>query len=721
MVSADGPSQTQTSSHAPQSAFGVALHQLGEAAELLGLESGLADHLSACSRELTVNFPVRMDDGDVQMFTGYRVQHNLARGPAKGGIRYHPRVTLDEVKALAMWMTWKCAVTNIPYGGAKGGVTLDPRRLSPGELERLTRRYASEISVLIGPERDIPAPDVNTNPQIMAWIMDTYSMHLGYSVPGVVTGKPIELGGSLGRLDATGRGCMIIAGREMARRGKGLDGAMVAVQGFGNVGYFATKLLAEQGATVVAASDSSGGCHAGKGLDADELRRWKDGGRPLVEFPGADHISNEELLATPCDILVLAALEGEVTVENASSVRAKVIVEGANGPITPGADSVLEDMGVLVVPDILANAGGVVASYFEWVQGLQHYFWEREEVEQRLEKVMSIAFDQVVQVAQDRDVPLRKAALVLGISRVAQAIRLRGIYPSRPGWQHGRGESGDTHLLAKNTSWSQLWRELSERVRQPGPGEDTVKGNWPEERAQRFDSAVRRKRSQGPDPLLDHVVGGLTRDDTALDIGAGTGRFAVPMATVASRVTAVEPSSAMIERLQENASEAGVENIDVVEASWEAAQVEAHDVALCAHAMYGSPDFPGFVEKMQRSARQTCFLVMRLPSADGVIAELTTLVHGQPHDSPNFVVGYNALYEMGIYANVLLETSVRAWADGTLDEALERAKRHLRLGTTTEYDTAIRETLSRKLVSRDGAYQWPDGMRSALVWWRPTR
>ena len=275
-------------------------------------------------------------------------------------------------------------------------------------------------------------------------------------------------------------------------------------------------------------------------------------------------------------------------------------------------------------------------------------------------------------------------------------------------------------MLLKNARWSQLWQELSERVRQPGPGEDTEKGSWPEDRAQRFDSAVRRKLREGPDPLLDHVVGSLAPDHTALDIGSGTGRFAVPMAGVASRVTAVEPSAAMIGRLQANAAEAGVENIHVVEASWEEAQVEAHDVALCVHAMYGSPDFPGFVEKMQRNARETCFLVMRLPSADGVIAELSNLIHGQPHDSPNFVVGYNALYEMGVYANVLVENAVRTWTDNSLDEAVERAKRHLRLGTTAGYDGAIRETLTRKLVSRDGAYLWPDGMRSALVWWHPS-
>jgi len=416
-----------------ESAYDMALQQFNEAAEVLDLEQGIAEYLRRPQRELTVNFPVRMDSGDIRMFTGYRVQHNLSRGPAKGGIRYHTMVSLDEVKALAMWMTWKCAVTDIPYGGAKGGVTFDPKQMSSNELERLTRRYASEISVLIGPEKDIPAPDVNTNPQVMAWIMDTYSMHHGYSVPGVVTGKPLEIGGSLGRLDATGRGCMIVAAREMTRRGKSLQGATVAVQGLGNVGYHAIRLLEAQGCRIVAVTDSSGGCYSDPGvapeLDIEKLRAWKASGMPLVECPGVDYITNEELLAMPCDILVLAAMEGQITPKNALGVRAGTIIEGANGPITPRADAILEDMGVQVVPDILANAGGVVASYFEWVQGLQHDFWEQEEVEQRLEKVMSKAFEQVVAMSQEKKITMRKAALLLGISRVVKAIELRGIYP----------------------------------------------------------------------------------------------------------------------------------------------------------------------------------------------------------------------------------------------------------------------------------------------------
>jgi len=412
-----------------ESAHSTALRQFNEAAELLHLEPGMAEHLRVSKRELTVNFPVRFDNGEVRTFTGYRVHHNLARGPAKGGIRYHPMVSLDEVRALAMWMTWKTAVTNIPYGGAKGGVTFDPKPLSTDELERLTRRYATEISILIGPERDIPAPDVNTNPQVMAWIMDTYSMHMGYSVPSVVTGKPVEIGGSLGRLDATGRGCMIVAGRAMENRGRRLDGSIVAVQGMGNVGYYAAQLLEEQGCKVIAATDSSGGCYSDNGLDLGMLRQWKDSGLPLSKAPDLDTITNEDLLAMPCDILVLAAMEGQVTARNASNIKAKIIIEGANGPITPDADSILEDMGVLVVPDILANAGGVVTSYFEWIQGLQHDFWERQDVEQRLEKVMSTAFDQVLELTTDKKITMRKAALLLGISRVVKAIQLRGFYP----------------------------------------------------------------------------------------------------------------------------------------------------------------------------------------------------------------------------------------------------------------------------------------------------
>jgi len=416
-----------------ESAYDMALQQFDEAADVLGLNKGIAEYLRRPQRELTVNFPVRMDSGDIRMFTGYRVQHNLSRGPAKGGIRYHPWVSLDEVKALAMWMTWKCAVTDIPYGGAKGGVTFDPKQMSLNELERLTRRYASEISVLIGPEKDIPAPDVNTNPQVMAWIMDTYSMHEGYSVPGVVTGKPLEIGGSLGRLDATGRGCMIVAGIEMARIGKNLEGATVAVQGLGNVGYHAARLLEAHGCRIVAITDSSGGCYSDSGslksLDIEKLKDWKSSGGALIEYPGVDFITNDQLLAMPCDILVLAALEGQITPKNAAAVRAGIIIEGANGPITPAADSILEDMGVQVVPDILANAGGVVASYFEWVQNLQHDFWEQQKVEQRLEKVMVKAFEQVVSISQDKKTTMRKAALLLGISRVVKAIEVRGIYP----------------------------------------------------------------------------------------------------------------------------------------------------------------------------------------------------------------------------------------------------------------------------------------------------
>ena len=433
MATGRGLLEQSDTSREEDAVYEMAIQQFCEAGEMLGLNHGLVEYLKKPQRELTVNFPVRMDNGEIRMFTGYGVQHNLARGPAKGGIRYHPQVSLNEVRALAMWMTWKCAVTNIPYGGAKGGVTFDPKQLSMSELERLTRRYASEISVFIGPEKDIPAPDVNTNPQVMAWIMDTYSMHQGYSVPGVVTGKPVEIGGSLGRLDSTGRGCMIVAGMELARRGKRLDGAIVAIQGMGNVGYNTARLLKEQGCRIVAVTDSSGGCYSDprtdSELDMESLRQSKAQGIPLAECPGVERISNDELLAMPCDILVLAAMESQITAQNASNVRAGTIIEGANGPVTPAADLILEDMGVQVVPDILANAGGVVTSYFEWIQGLQHYFWEHHEVEQRLEKVMSKAFQQVVELAHEKRTTMRKAALLMGISRVVQAIELRGIYP----------------------------------------------------------------------------------------------------------------------------------------------------------------------------------------------------------------------------------------------------------------------------------------------------
>lgn len=417
------------------SVYEMAQQQFYQVADRIGLDSGIRQILAQPKRILVTYFPVKMDSGEVQVFAGYRVQHSLARGPAKGGIRYHPAVTLDEVKALAMWMTWKCAVVNIPYGGAKGGVACDPKTLSPGELERLTRRYATEISIVIGPESDIPAPDVGTNPKIMAWIMDTYSMHRGYSVPGVVTGKPVSIGGSLGRVDATGRGCMIVAGKAYKHLDRSLAGSTVAVQGFGNVGSVAARLLAEQGCKIIGATDSSGGVYSKRGLAASELIRYKESGGSLSSFPKGDRITNAELLALPCDILVLAALEGQITSANASKVKAKLIVEGANGPTTPEADLLLDDMGVLVIPDVLANAGGVVVSYFEWVQDLQYHFWDEEEVNQRLEKILARSYDDVLALSlSQRDhgkekANLRTAAYILAIQRVAAAMTLRGIYP----------------------------------------------------------------------------------------------------------------------------------------------------------------------------------------------------------------------------------------------------------------------------------------------------
>ncbi len=409
--------------------YHMALQQLDRAAEHLKLEDGLRRILGSMKRELEVQFPVRMDDGSVRVFTGYRVQHNLARGPAKGGIRYHPDVSLDEVRALAMWMTWKCAVVRVPFGGAKGGVVVDPKQLSVGELERLTRRYTTEISVLIGPKRDIPAPDVNTNPQIMAWMMDTYSMHVGYSVPAVVTGKPVSIGGSEGRLEATGRGVVIVA-REAARwQGLELAEASVAVQGFGNVGGTAARVFHEAGARVVAVSDVNGGIYNERGLDIPAVLRHVQEAGTVVGFPGAEFITNQQLLELPVDLLVPAALENVITAENAPKVRAKMVVEGANGPTTPEADAILQDKGILVVPDILANSGGVTASYFEWVQDLQSFFWSEAEVNKRLEFIMLNAFKEVLRVHQEKGVDLRTAAYILAVGRVAQATKLRGIYP----------------------------------------------------------------------------------------------------------------------------------------------------------------------------------------------------------------------------------------------------------------------------------------------------
>ncbi len=418
---------------APESAFETAQAQLRKVAAVLGLDAGLTEVLSQPKRELTVNFPVRMDDGATRVFTGYRVQHNEARGPVKGGIRYSPRVSLDEVRALAMWMTWKCAVVNLPYGGAKGGVVVDPRSLSEGELERLTRRYAAEISIIIGPDTDIPAPDLGTDARVMAWIMDTYSMHHGHSVAGVVTGKPVAVGGSRGRVEATGRGCLFTVQEACRQRGLALTDASVAIQGFGNVGGVAARLLAQAGARIVAVSDSRSGVYNPRGLDVESLYAHRAAGGILAKHPrtGFDHddVSNAELLELPVNILIPAAIEGQITDENAPRLRAGMVVEAANGPTTAAGDAILAERDVYLVPDILANAGGVIVSYFEWVQDLQSFFWEESEVNQRLRRIITGAFAEVTAVAENRGLRLRDAAYVVALQRVVEAIRLRGIYP----------------------------------------------------------------------------------------------------------------------------------------------------------------------------------------------------------------------------------------------------------------------------------------------------
>jgi glutamate dehydrogenase (NAD(P)+) len=412
-----------------EDAWQVALRQFQIAADMLGLKRGVRELLAHPKRELTVNFPVKLEDGSVRVFTGYRVHHTTVPGPTKGGIRYHPDVTLNEVRALAMWMTWKCAVVGLPYGGAKGGVICNPKELSLQELEHLTRRYATEISMLIGPESDIPAPDVGTNPRIMAWIMDTYSMHRGYSVPAVVTGKPISIGGSQGRVEATGRGCMIVAREAAKHLGMPLAGARVVVQGYGNVGSIAAMLLQEQGCKIVAASDSGGGVYNPKGFDPADLLRHKEHTGSVVGYRGTDAVTNDDLLELPCEILVPSALEGQITKDNAERIKARMVVEGANGPTTPEADEVLRDRKVFVVPDILANAGGVVVSYFEWVQDLQSFFWTEEEINERLERIMVRSFREVLETSQEKEVHMRSGALVRAVSRLNDALLTRGIYP----------------------------------------------------------------------------------------------------------------------------------------------------------------------------------------------------------------------------------------------------------------------------------------------------
>ncbi len=410
-------------------AWTVAQRQFDLAAERLNLDPGLRAVLREPRRALTVTFPVHMDDGSVQVFTGYRVQHNLGRGPAKGGIRYHQDVTIDEVKALAMWMTWKCAVVGIPYGGGKGGVVVDPKKLSKKELEALSRRFFTEISVLVGPERDIPAPDVNTTPQIMAWFMDTYSMHAGYTVPGVVTGKPISLGGSEGRNEATARGCVYTIVDAAAHLGMDLKTAKVVVQGFGNAGSIAAQLMSDEGSTVIAVSDTGGGIVAPDGLDVPKVLAWKKEHGTVVGFPGSRTITNAELLELDCDILIPAAYENQITADNAANVKAKIVAEAANGPTTPEADRILADKGVFMIPDILANAGGVTVSYFEWVQDLNRDHWSESVVNAKLKEIMDRSFGEVIAMSEREGCDMRTAAYLVAVKRVADATALRGLYP----------------------------------------------------------------------------------------------------------------------------------------------------------------------------------------------------------------------------------------------------------------------------------------------------
>jgi len=408
--------------------FQIAQRQFDIAANALDLEDGIRLKLRTPRRCLTVSVPFEMDDGSWRVVTGHRVQHDVSRGPAKGGIRFHPQVTLDEVKALAAWMTWKCAVVNLPYGGAKGGIEVDPKALSMHELERMTRRYTNEIAIIIGPEKDIPAPDVYTDAQVMAWIMDTFTMRQGFASPGVVTGKPISLGGSLGRREATARGCTVTIEEACKHLGLKLAGLTVAIQGYGNAGSIAHELLHARGAKVVAVSDSRGGIHSAAGLDPAAVQAHKKEAGSVSGMRGTERISNKDLLELKVDVLVPAALENQITEENAAKIRPKILAEAANGPTTPEADPILHENGVFLIPDILANAGGVTVSYFEWVQDLQNYFWSEDEVNQKLETVMRRSFQDVVAIAEKRHVPMRTAAYMLGVGRVAEATRLRGLY-----------------------------------------------------------------------------------------------------------------------------------------------------------------------------------------------------------------------------------------------------------------------------------------------------
>lgn len=410
--------------------FRLAVAQFDQAAEAMELDHNLRERLKLPQRSLMVSVPVRMDDGRVEVYTGYRVQHDSSRGPTKGGIRYHPDVNLGEVAALAMWMTWKCALTDLPYGGAKGGVAVDPKQLSRAELQRLTRRYAAEIFPLIGPEQDIPAPDVGTDAQVMAWIMDTYSQQVGYSVPGVVTGKPLSIGGSLGREEATGRGVVYVTIEALRHLKLDLRSATVAIQGFGNVGSHTARIMQESGARVIAVSDVKGGIHNSKGLNIPELlTRYKTNGQSLRDTKMGDWLSNDELLQLDCTVLVPAALSEQITEYNAAKLRCRILAEGANGPTTLEADRILQDNGIFIIPDILANSGGVIVSYFEWVQDVQRFFWKAPDIQARLQDILTNAFHRTLQFSLSRKTSMRMAALMSGIDKVAQAHLQRGLYP----------------------------------------------------------------------------------------------------------------------------------------------------------------------------------------------------------------------------------------------------------------------------------------------------
>ena len=417
------------SSHLKENPWEMARSQLRQTATQLEMEDSMLNVLLECKKCVSVSVPTRMDDGSVRVFEGFRCTHNVARGPSKGGIRYHHQVTLEETKALAMWMTWKCALMGLPFGGAKGGVVVDPKGLSVSELERMTRRYTTEIINFIGPEADIPAPDVGTSPREMAWIFDTYSMNKGYSVLGVVTGKPLEVGGSVGRVEATARGAAFCVREALRKEDLSIKDRKVAVQGFGNVGSNLAVILADQGATIVALSDSGGGVYNADGIDVRAALDHKGESGSLDGLSGTESITNEELLLVDCDVLAPCALEQVITGENADQVKASIVCEGANGPVTPEADQILDSRGVLVLPDVLANAGGVVVSYFEWVQGLQEYFWKESEVNAKLNDIITRAFAETWRTHEERSLPMRQAAYALAVGRVAEATTTRGLYP----------------------------------------------------------------------------------------------------------------------------------------------------------------------------------------------------------------------------------------------------------------------------------------------------